>query len=136
MMPKLNGLRYWMVCLLLALVCLQTLTVVHRVLHKENVSQRATQSLPSHGVLHKPQNEFLNPTSGITTFFADLWSEHKSLSDCQMFDQACPDTLQHALHLDIFIPPPALWMGLVLRERFALFERFYAARGPPVLALI
>jgi hypothetical protein len=27
-------------------------------------------------------------------------------------------------------------LGAVLLERFALFERFYAARGPPVRTLI
>jgi len=27
-------------------------------------------------------------------------------------------------------------LGLVLLERFALFERFYSAQGPPVITLI
>jgi hypothetical protein len=53
-----------------------------------------------------------------------------------LFDQACPDVLQHALFIDSYISPPAIWMGAVLLERFALVERFYAARGPPVFALI
>jgi hypothetical protein len=83
----------------------------------------------------KPTNSPSNQVEK-TPFFADLWGEHKSLTDCQLFDQACPDALQHALHIDSYMPPPAVWLGAVLLERFALFERFYAARGPPVRSLI
>jgi hypothetical protein len=70
------------------------------------------------------------------SLLANLWGEHKSLTDCQLFDQACPDTVHRSLQFVFYQPPPALWVGAVLRERFALFERFYAARGPPVITLI
>ena len=136
MMRHLLGLRQWMMWALLALVCLQTLTVVHRIVHKESAAQRVTQTLQDIAVAQqKPTNSPSNQVEK-TPFFADLWGEHKSLTDCQLFDQACPDALQHALHIDSYMPPPAVWMGAVLLERFALFERFYAARGPPVRSLI
>jgi hypothetical protein len=135
MMRQLLGLRQWMMWALLALVCLQTLTVVHRIVHKESVAYRVTQTLQDLAVAQRPTHLPIS-TAEETLFFADLWGEHKSLTDCQLFDQACPDALQHALHIDSYIPAPAIWLGLALLERFALFERFYAARGPPVITLI
>jgi len=136
MMRQLCDLRRWLMWALLALVCLQTLSVVHRIVHKESAAQRVTQTLQDLGLAQqKPTNSPSNPTE-VTPFFDDLWGEHKSLTDCQLFDQACPDALQHALHIDSYIPAPAIWLGLVLLERFALFERFYSAQGPPVITLI
>jgi hypothetical protein len=136
MMLHSSGLRRWLLCVLLALVSLQTLTAVHRIVHKESVAQGVTQQqLEQNGVLHTQPNS-LKHSSEIAKFFAGLWGEHKSLTDCQLFDQACPDALQHALHIDSYIPAPALWLGRALLERFALFERFYAARGPPAITLI
>jgi len=136
MMRQLCDLRRWLMWALLALVCLQTLTVVHRIVHRESAAQRVTHTLQDLAVAQqKPTNSPSNPAE-VTPFFADLWGEHKSLTDCQLFDQACPDALQHALHIDSYIPAPAIWLGLVLLERFALFERFYSAQGPPVITLI
>ena len=136
MMQHLSGLRQWIIWLLFALVCLQTLTVVHRIVHKESVVHRVTQTLLDQTVANQKLTSSLNKTSDASKFFADLWGEHKSLTDCQLFDQAFPDALQHALHMDSYIPAPAIWLGLVLLERFALIERFYAARGPPISSLI
>ncbi|MEY4018364.1 MAG: hypothetical protein RLZZ189_2162 [Pseudomonadota bacterium] len=135
-MRQLLGLRQWMMWALLALVCLQTLTVVHRIVHTESVADRVTQTLQALAVAQQRPTHLPISTAEETLFFADLWGEHKSLTDCQLFDQACPDALQHALHIDSYIPAPAIWLGLALLERFALFERFYAARGPPVITLI
>lgn len=136
MMRQLLGLRQWMMWALLALVCLQTLTVVHRIVHKESVADRVTQTLQDLPVAQQKPTHLPSSPAEETLFFADLWGEHKSLTDCQLFDQACPDALQHALHIDSYIPAPAIWLGLALLERFALFERFYAVRGPPVITLI
>jgi hypothetical protein len=136
MMLHSSGLRRWLIYVLLALVSLQTLTAVHRIVHQESVAQGATQQhLEQNGVFHTQSNS-LKHSSEIAKFFAGLWGEHKSLTDCELFDQACPDVLQHALFIDSYISPPVTWMGAVLLERFALVERFYAARGPPVFALI
>ena len=135
-MRQLSGLRQWIMWLLLALVCLQTLTAVHRIVHQESVAQRVTQTLLDQTVVYQKPTSSLTSTSDASKFFEDLWVEHKSLTDCQLFDQACPDALQHALHIDSYIPAPAIWLGLALLERFALFERFYSARGPPVITLI
>ena len=136
MMRQLCDLRRWLMWALLALVCLQTLTFVHRIVHRESAAQRVTHTLQDLAVAQqKPTNSPSSPAE-VTPFFVDLWGEHKSLTDCQLFDQACPDALQHALFIDSYISPPAIRMGALLLERFALFERFYAARGPPVFALI
>jgi hypothetical protein len=136
MMRQLLGLRHWMMWALLALVCLQTLTVVHRIVHKESVAERVTQTLQDLAVAQQKPTHSPSDSADEAPFFEDLWGEHKSLTDCQLFDQACPDALQHALFIDSYISPPAIRMGALLLERFALFERFYAARGPPVFALI
>jgi transcription termination factor NusB len=109
---------------------------MHRTVHRESVVQRVTQTQLAQTVVIQKLTSTLNSTSDASKFFADLWGEHKSLTDCQLFDQACPDALQNALHIDNYITAPAIWLGLVLLERFALFERFYAARGPPVRSLI
>ncbi|MBU6225799.1 MAG: hypothetical protein KGP13_13330 [Burkholderiales bacterium] len=135
-MRQLLDFRRWLMWALLALVCLQTLTFVHRIVHQESAAQRVTQTLQDLAVAQQRPTHLPSSTAEEALFFADLWGEHQSLTDCQLFDQACPDALQHALHIDSYIPAPAIWLGLVLLERFALFERFYAARGPPVLSLI
>lgn len=136
MMRQLLGLRHWMMWALLALVCLQTLTVVHRIVHKESAAERVTHTLQDLALAQKKPTHSPSDSAHESPFFEDLWGEHKSLTDCQLFDQACPDALQHALLFDSYIPAPPIWLGLALLERFALFERFYSARGPPVITLI
>ena len=57
MMRQLLGLRQWMMWALLALVCLQTLTVVHRIVHKESAAERVTHTLQDLAVAQqKPTN--------------------------------------------------------------------------------
>jgi hypothetical protein len=60
-----------------------------------------------------------------------LWGGHSNSDDCQLFDQTCPDLL----HVPVWALPAVsvvpIWTASLLLERFALFERFYAARGPP-----
>ena len=76
MMRHLSGLRQWIVWLLFALVCLQTLTVVHRIVHKESVAHRVTQTLLDQTVVTQKQTSSLNNTSDTSKFFADFWGEH------------------------------------------------------------
>ena len=101
--------------LLTAWVLVQTVGVMHRVAHAHQ-SAGITMDAPAN-------------TSGV---LAGIWGEHSNSAECQLFDQTCPDQL----HLPVW-GMPAMWMASawlmdVLQERFALFARFYAARGPPV----
>ncbi len=117
-MPRcmsLPSLRRALLLLLLALMWMQTVGVMHRVAHAHQ-SAGITMDAPAN-------------TSGV---LAGIWGEHSNSAECQLFDQTCPDQL----HLPVW-GMPAMWMASawlmdVLQERFALFARFYAARGPPV----
>lgn len=112
-------MRRVLAALLMALVLVQTVGVMHRVAH----AQQST------GV----SVHVASDTSGVLTF---LWGEHSNSAECQMFDQSCPD-LWHAPALVLLPVLPAVhWVIAVLREHFAQDERFYAARGPPRLALM
>ncbi len=117
-MPLVTRLRLVhraMLGLLLALVLVQTVGVLHRVAHAQ---QSANTSTPGAA----------DATGGL----AAIWGEHSTSAECQLFDQACPDLL----HMTQGVWPMPLaeshWTAGVLADRFALFERFYAARGPPV----
>lgn len=136
MMWRLFEMRKLVMWVLVALVGLQTLSVMHRTVHQESVTQRATQILTEQIDLKETLSISTSDVSVVKQLLPDLWSEHKSVTDCQLFDQACPETLQCALNLVIFTSPLAMWLSMILLERFALFERFYAVRGPPVKTLI
>ena len=136
MMWRLFEMRKLVMWVLVALVGLQTLSVMHRTVHQESVTQRVTQILTEQIDLKETLSISTSDVSVVERLLPDLWSEHKSVTDCQLFDQACPETLQYVLNLVIFTSPLAMWLSMILLERFALFERFYAVRGPPVKTLI
>jgi hypothetical protein len=52
-----------------------------------------------------------------------------------LFDQTCPDLLQAPVWALPAVSVMPIGMAALLLERFALFERFYAARGPPASLL-
>lgn len=108
-------LRHVLLLLLTAMVLAQTVGVLHRVAHA------------------KRDGEVVASTSGHATAsgFSALWGDHSNASDCQQFDQSCPDLLLDTAWALPVQTLPALWRVALLHERFALFERFYAARGPP-----
>jgi hypothetical protein len=64
-----------------------------------------------------------------------LWGDHSHAVDCQLFDQSCPDALHTPAFVLMPVMPALTWLAATLHERFALFERFYAARGPPAVLL-
>ena len=116
-MPVAGQLRAWrqaVLVLLMALVLVQTVGVLHRVAHAQQSMDRATVAAAE-------------TTAGLKA----LWGEHTTSTECQLFDQACPDLLHTPIATLPTSLPLALWTAEVLAERFALFERFYAARGPP-----
>jgi hypothetical protein len=117
-MPVTAHLRTWrhaLLVLLMALVLVQTVGVLHRVAHAQPSTGRATHALA-------------DTSAGLNA----LWGEHTTSAECQLFDQACPDLLHTPFAVLPTSLPIALWTPEVLAERFALFARFYAARGPPV----
>ena len=129
-----NALRYWPIALTLrslqrvvlvllaALIMVQTVGVLHRVAHAQQ-----SASVFSHVAPAVAQDD--------VSVLAAIWGDHSNSAECQLFDQTCPDLL----HAPVWALPAAsvmpIWMAALLLERFALFERFYAARGPPAALL-
>ena len=115
---RLYNLRRMLLVWVMALMVVQTVGVLHRVAHVQQSS-----GLPTHAV---------RDTSGV---WAAMWGEHSNAAECQLFDHACPDLLQMVTWVFPATWPLANWLSVLLQERFALFERFYAARGPPVVLI-
>ena len=117
-----RGLRRALILLLTALVLVQTLGLLHRVVHAQQ----------SAGV-------FSHAASAVATedasFLVVIWGDHSSSAECQLFDQACPDLLHFPVWALLVLAAEPTWVAATLSERFALFERFYAARGPPAVLL-
>jgi hypothetical protein len=111
--------------LLTALVLMQTVGVLHRVAHAHG-SHSAVAVEPASA-----------PTSGqdLMAGLQRFWGDHSNAVDCQLFDQSCPEVLHTPDFLFTPVMPAPIWLASTLQERFALFERFYAARGPPVVLL-
>ena len=114
---SLRVMRRALLVLLTALVLVQTVGVLHRVAHaSSNVHALAAEGSGAAELSHP---------------WSRLWSDHSSLADCQLFDQACPDLLHTAVLSPVVLSAVQVWQALALHARVALFERFYAARGPP-----
>ena len=122
---RLRRLQRMVLVLLTALVLVQTVGVLHRVAH-------------AHGT------HMAVAVEGATTAATDqdllaglqrLWGDHSHAVDCQLFDQSCPDALHTPAFVLMPVMPALTWLAATLHERFALFERFYAARGPPAVLL-
>ena len=114
---SLRVLRRTLLLLLTALVLVQTIGVLHRVVHAKIGAQTV--------VVHPPSG-----TEGLLSW---MWGEHENSTDCQLFDQACPDLL----HTPILTPPPSrpleIWLVVTPIDGLIFLAQFYAARGPPVL---
>jgi hypothetical protein len=122
---SLLSFRRALLLLLTALVLVQTLGVLHRVAHAHG----------THSVMAVEVATAAASGQDLMAGLQRLWGDHSHAVDCQLFDQNCPD----ALHTPAWVLMPVLlaysWLAATLRERFALFERFYAARGPPAVLL-
>jgi hypothetical protein len=108
--------------LLTALIMVQTVGVLHRVAHAQQsagVYAHASPAVVKHEV----------------SLLAAIWGDHSNSAECQLFDQACPDLLHSPVWVLSVVAALPTWEAVALRERFALFERFYAARGPPAALL-
>jgi hypothetical protein len=118
-----RGLHRLVLVLLTALVLVQTLGVLHRIAHAHS----------PHGVTVAEDQKILPATHGPMDHLQRLWGDHSNAVDCQLFDQNCPDALHPPAWVSMPAMPALSWLAATLHERFALFERFYAARGPPAV---
>lgn len=116
-----QGLNLGVFVLVLALLWGQTLGQLHRVVHAPQTVHAASDLLP------------LEAATGDGSMWQGLWGEHANLADCQLFDQTCPDALQHAVWAMPVLHGVMDGVKALFYSRFALFERFFAARAPPVL---
>ena len=119
---SLRSLKRVLLVLLAALIMLQTVGVLHRVAHAQQSAGGLSHAAP---VVVKDEVGLL----------AAIWGDHSNSAECQLFDQACPDLLHVPVWVLTVMSALPTWEAAALRERFALFERFYAARGPPAALL-
>ncbi len=113
---SLRSLRQMMLALLTTLVLLQTIGMVHRVVH--------------------PNPNLVTPAQAVeqkVDVLAAIWCDHQNPGLCQLIDHASADVLVTSTMASVALPALHIWYALSLHERFALFERFYAARGPPAV---
>ena len=122
---RLRRLQRTALVLLTALVLVQTLGVLHRVAHAHGTHSAVTAE-PATSVAS---------SQDLMAGLQRLWGDHSHAVDCQLFDQNCPDALHTPAWVLMPVLPAYSWLAATLRERFALFERFYAARGPPAVLL-
>ncbi len=119
---SLRHLQRGLLALLTALILVQTVGVLHRVAHAQQSAGAASHAMPAVAQDH-------------VSLLAAIWGEHSNSAECQLFDQTCPDLLHAPVWALSVVAALPLWQAADLRERFALFERFYAARGPPAALL-
>lgn len=110
------------VCWVLALLAVQSLGLVHRVLHASANTALSASS----------ETEAKHAQAQGTPVLQGVWGEHSSRADCQLFDQACPDVLHTVGALWLTTPVLAMWSVLALPERLTQPRHFFSARGPPV----
>jgi hypothetical protein len=119
---SLRSVQRCLLALLTAVILVQTVGVLHRVAHaQQNAGVR------SHVMSLESKDE--------VSVLAAIWGEHSNSAECQLFDQTCPDLLYAPVWTVPAVTALPVWAAAALRERFALFERFYAARGPPAVLL-
>lgn len=119
---RLRSLQRGLLALLTALIWMQTVGVLHRVAHAQQNAGGWSHAIP---VEAKDEVSLL----------AAIWGEHSNSAECQLFDQNSPDLLNAPVWALPAVTALPDWGAVALRERFALFERFYAARGPPAVLL-
>ena len=118
MTHELRPLKWALLVLLTALIMVQTVGVLHRVAHAQQSAGSLSHAAP---VVAKDDASLLTA----------IWGDHSNSAECQLFDQTCPDLLHVPVWALSAVSAVPTWTAAALSERFALFERFYAARGPP-----
>ena len=111
-----------MLVLLTVLIMVQTVGMLHRVAHAQQSAGMFSHAAPA-------------VVKDDVSLLAAIWGDHSNSAECQLFDQSCPDLLHVPFWALPAVSAAPIWVAAHLRERFALFERFYAARGPPAALL-
>ncbi len=119
---SLRHLQRVLFVLLTALIMVQTVGMLHRVAHAQQ----------SAGAFSHAEPALVQDDASV---LAAIWGDHSNSAECQLFDQTCPDLLHSPVWASPAVSVMPIWMTALLLERFALFERFYAARGPPAALL-
>ena len=122
-MPVAVSQRAWrcaVALLLTALVLVQTVGVVHRVVHAQH----------THAALMSPKAGDTASTTDVSPF-ARLWGEHSSWAQCQLLDQAAPDLLHSVSAATLGFSLLPMNAAEVVQEPVAQAEYFFSARGPP-----
>ena len=119
---SLRGVQRVMLVLLTALIMVQTVGMLHRVAHAQQSAGVFSHAAPA-------------VVKDDVSLLAAIWGDHSNSAECQLFDQTCPDLLHAPVWALPAVSVMPIWMAALLLERFALFERFYAARGPPAALL-
>jgi hypothetical protein len=119
---SLRHLQRMLSVLLTALIMVQTVGVLHRVAHAQK-----SEGAYSHAASAVVKDD--------VSLLAAIWGDHSNSAECQLFDQTCPDLLHAPVWALPAVSVMPIGMAALLLERFALFERFYAARGPPATLL-
>lgn len=119
---SLRHLQRVLFVLLTALIMVQTVGMLHRVAHAQQSAGAFSHAAPA-----LVQDD--------ASVLAAIWGDHSNSAECQLFDQTCPDLLHGPVWASPAVSVMPIWMTALLLERFALFERFYAARGPPAALL-
>ncbi len=123
------AMRRMIMLWLVALVLVQSVGVLHRVAHTTDHAH-GLAGVSTHLGLSVGKAAL---PSEVNPIWTRLWGEHSSLADCQLFDQACPDLLHHVQFSAVTATASHVWQFATLQAHVSLFERFYAARGPPAL---
>jgi len=118
MTHEVRPLKWALLVLLTALIMVQTVGVLHRAAHAQQSMGSLSHAAP---VVVKDDASLLTA----------IWGDHSNSAECQLFDQTCPDLLHVPVWALSAVSAVPTWTAAALSERFALFERFYAARGPP-----
>ena len=122
------GLRRCLMVLALLVLLAQSLGLAHRFVHPAALGPL---SAPVANHAGAADDGTPAPLAG----WFGLLGEHKSATDCQLFDQLCLDGLRTLLALPLAFLVPHVWRRLGLSERFALHARFFAARAPPAVLI-
>lgn len=118
-------LKRVIVTLLTALVLVQTVGVLHRIAHAHSSHSDPTVDFVASNTI----------SQDVIIGLQRIWGDHNNAVECQLFDQACPDLLHSPVWALPVVSGMPIWTAILLLEQFALFERFYAARGPPAALL-
>ena len=119
---SLRSLQRLLSVLLAALILVQTVGLMHRVAHAQQSAGAFSHAAPA--VL-----------TDDASLLAAIWGDHSNSAECQLFDQSCPDLHNVPIWALSAVSAVPTSGAAFLSERFALFERFYAARGPPAVLL-